>query len=134
AGITEMVTAILSSPSFLYRAIPAGTNAGESRLLTDLELATRLSFFLWNTPPDEELINLAAARRLSDPKVINAQVDRMLADERAGSLVEHFALAWLNLDELDKVEPTDRAFTAAMRTNFETEIRMFLSSILLEER
>lgn len=133
AGVTELVTAILSSPDFLYRAIPAPQTDG-SRLLTDLELATRLSFFLWNTPPDKELVDLAAAGRLSDQAVINAQVDRMLADARANSLVEHFALAWLNLDELEKVEPLDRSFTPAVRANFETEIRMFLSSVMLENR
>lgn len=133
SGITELLVAILSSPDFLYRAIPAPAQ-GESRLLTDLELASRLSFFLWNTPPDKELIDLAAAGRLADPAVMNAQVDRMLKDPRAGSLVENFALAWLNVDELDKVDPLDRSFTPAMRANFETEIRMFLASVLLENR
>src|SRR5690606_27837216 len=134
AGITELVTAVLSSPAFLYRAIPAPDSPGGSRRLTDLELATRLSFFLWNTPPDRQLIDLATANRLSDPATLNAQVDRMLADARANSLVEHFALAWLNLDELESVEPTDRAFTAAMRAHYETEIRLFLASVLLENR
>src|SRR5690606_23696721 len=86
AGITELVTAILSSPDFLYRVIPAAA-PGETRLLTDLELASRLSFFLWNTPPDKELIDLAANKRLSDPAVMDAQVDRMLKDPRASSLV-----------------------------------------------
>jgi len=134
AGVTELVIAVLSSPDFLYRAIPASEKSGESRLLTDLELATRLSFLMWNTGPDKELIDLAAAKRLSDPAVMNAQVDRMFKDSRANALVENFALAWLNLDELDKVEPLDRAYTAAVRTNFETEIRMFLASVLLENR
>jgi len=134
SGVTELVTAILSSPDFLYRAIPASPKPGESRLLTDLELATRLSFLMWNTGPDKELLDLATARRLSDPAVMNAQVDRMLKDPRANSLVEDFALAWLNVDELDNVEPTDRAFTPAVRTNYETEIRMFLASVLLENR
>ena len=133
AGITELVTAILSSPDFLYRVIPAAA-PGETRLLTDLELASRLSFFLWNTPPDKELIDLAANNRLSEPAVMDAQVDRMLKDPRASSLVDNFALSWLNLDELDQVEPLDRAFTPAVRANFETEIRMFLASVLLEDR
>jgi len=132
AGVTEMMVAILSSPDFLYRDIPAPTKAGESRLLSDVELATRLSFFMWNTGPDQELIDLAAARKLSDPKVMQGQVDRMLKDPRANTLVENFALAWLNLDELDKVTPD--GFSAAMRSNYETEIRMFLSSVLLEDR
>lgn len=134
AGITELVTAILSSPDFLYRVIPSPQQPGATRLLTDLELASRLSFFLWNTPPDQALIDLAASRRLSDPAVMDAQVDRMLKDPRAQSLVDNFALAWLNLDELDQVEPTDREFTPALRANFETEIRMFLASVLLEDR
>jgi mono/diheme cytochrome c family protein len=134
AGITELVTATLSSPDFLYRVIPSPTRAGETRLLSGLELATRLSFFLWNTPPDRELIDLAAAGKLSDAAAMNAQVDRMMKDPRASTLVDNFALAWLNLDELDQVEPTDRAFTPALRNNFETEIRMFLSSVLLENR
>jgi hypothetical protein len=132
AGVSELAIAVLSSPDFLYRDIPVSAKAGESRLLTDLELATRLSFFLWNTGPDEQLIQLASAKRLSDPKVMQAEIARMLKDPRANTLVENFALAWLNLDELDKVTP--EGFNAGMRTNYETEIRMFLSSVLLEDR
>lgn len=134
SGVTELVTAVLSSPDFLYRALPTPNQANDSRLLTDLELATRLSFFLWSTVPDQTLLDLAAANKLSQPAVMQAQVARMLKDDRAKSLVENFAMAWLNLDELDKVEPTDPAFNAAMRSNFETEIRLFLGSVLLEDR
>jgi hypothetical protein len=132
--VTELVTAVLSSPDFLYRAIRTSPKSDESRLLSDVELASRLSFFLWSTGPDQQLIDLAAAKRLSDPQVMKSQVDRMLKDPRANALVENFALGWLNLDELDKVEPTDGGFNAAMRANFETEIRLFLSSVLLENR
>ncbi|MEY2854968.1 MAG: hypothetical protein RL030_2100 [Pseudomonadota bacterium] len=134
SGITELVTAVLSSPDFLYRYISTSPTLTASRALNDLELASRLSFFLWSTGPDQELIDLATSKRLSDPVVMNAQVERMLKDPRANTLVENFALAWLNLDELDKVDPTDGGFNAAMRTNFETEIRLFLSSVLLENR
>ncbi len=134
AGVTELVAAVLSSPDFLYRAISTSPKADEARLLNDLELATRLSFFLWSTGPDDELIGVAAAKRLSDPAVMNAQVARMLKDPRANALVENFALGWLNLDELEKVDPSDGGFNAAMRTNFETEIRLFLASVLLENR
>jgi mono/diheme cytochrome c family protein len=134
AGVTELVTAVLSSPDFLYRAIATSPQAGDSRLLTDLELASRLSFFLWGTGPDDQLIKLATGKQLADPAVMKAQVDRMLKDPRANSLIENFALGWLNLDELDKVEPVDNSFNAAMRTNFETEIRLFLASVLLENR
>jgi hypothetical protein len=132
AGISELVVAILSSPDFLYRDIPAPTQAGGSRLLSDIELATRLSFFMWNTGPDQQLIDLAAAKKLSDPKVMKEQIARMLKDPRANTLVENFALAWLNLDELDQVAPD--GFSEAMRSNYETEIRMFLASVLLEDR
>jgi hypothetical protein len=134
SGVTELITAILSSPDFLYRAISTSPTPDQSRELNGLELASRLSFFLWNTGPDEELIQLATHQKLSDPKILDAQVGRMLKDPRAQSLVENFALSWLNLDELKEVEPQDRAFTSEMRTNFETEIRLFLSSVLLENR
>ena len=132
SGVTELVTAVLSSPDFLYRAI--STTPDQSRPLNDIELASRLSFFLWNQGPDEKLIDLATSKRLSDPAVMQAQVERMLKDPRARSLVEDFALSWLNLDELEQVEPLDRAFNSAMRSNFETEIRLFLASVLLENR
>jgi hypothetical protein len=134
SGVTELVTAILSSPDFLYRAISTSPTPDQSRPLTDLELASRLSFFIWNQGPDEQLFGLAARKQLTDPVVMKAQVERMLKDPRAQSLVEDFALEWLNLDELEQVEPQDQAFTSAMRTNFETEIRLFLSSVLLENR
>ncbi|HEU4627936.1 MAG TPA: DUF1592 domain-containing protein [Steroidobacteraceae bacterium] len=132
SGVTELLTAILSSPDFLYRAIR--TTPGQARALNDLELASRLSFFLWSEGPDEQLLDLATQNKLHDPAVMNAQVARMLKDPRAQSLVENFALAWLNLDELEQVEPQDKAFDASMRKNFETEIRMFLASVLLENR
>jgi hypothetical protein len=134
SGVTELVTAVLSSPDFLYRAISTSPNPNDTRKLNDLELASRLSFLLWSEGPDEQLLSLAANKTLSDPKVMNAQVERMLKDPRANSLVENFALSWLNLDELEQVEPLDRAFNASMRSNFETEIRLFLASVLLENR
>lgn len=134
AGVTELVTAILSSPDFLYRAIRTAQEPGEARPLDDLELASRLAFFLWSQGPDDELIALAAEGRLSQPGVLDQQVDRMLADERAQALVENFALGWLNLDELEQVEPQDPSFNAGMRSNFETEIRLFLASVMLENR
>lgn len=135
SGVTELVTAMLSSPDFLYRAIPASTKPNESRLLTDLELASRLSFLMWNTGPDQQLIDLATAKRLSDPAVTQAQVARMLKDPRASALVDNFAQSWLSLD-LDQVEPTDSRpdANAALRANLDTEIRLFLGSVLLDDR
>ena len=102
--------------------------------MSDLELASRLSFFLWSEGPDEQLINLAVKKQLSDPAVMQAQVARMLKDPRAHALVDNFAFSWLNLGTLDQVEPDDKRFTADMRTNFETEARLFLASVLLENR
>jgi hypothetical protein len=132
SGVIELVTAILSSPDFLYRSLRIDTD--QPRVLNDLELASRLSFFLWSQGPDEELLEMAATGQLSDPATIELQVTRMLADPRAQALVENFAMAWLNLDELDAIQPTEQGFSNAMRTNFETEIRLFLSSVLLEQR
>jgi hypothetical protein len=133
-GVTELVTAILSSPDFLYRAISSSPNPGESRVLNDRELAARLSFFIWNEGPDEQLASLAAKNQLADPAVMKAQVERMLKDPRAQSLVENFAFSWLNMATLAQVEPLDPRFNAGMRSNFETEIRMFLTSVLLGNR
>jgi hypothetical protein len=134
SGVTELVTAVLSSPDFLYRAIATSPKADESRLLSDLELASRLSFFLWSTGPDKQLVDLAVNKRLSNPAVMKSQVERMLKDPRANALVENFALGWLHLNDLEKVDPADGGFNAAMRNNFETEIRLFLASVLLENR
>jgi mono/diheme cytochrome c family protein len=134
SGVTELVTAILSSPDFLYRAISTPREPNQARQLNDLELASRLSFFLWSEGPDEQLIDLAANKRLSDPAVVQAQVERMLKDRRAHALVDNFAFSWLNFGTLNQVEPDDKRFTADMRTNFETEARLFLASVLLENR
>jgi cytochrome c5 len=133
-GVTELITAVLSSPDFLYRAISTPTQAGESRPLNDLELASRLSFFLWNQGPDAELLQLANQKQLANPGVLDAQVARMLKDPRAQSLVSDFAFSWLNFGTLGQIEPLDKAFTGEMRTNFETEARLFLSSVLLGNR
>ncbi len=132
SGVIELVTAVLSSPDFLYRAISSSPT--EARKLNDLELASRLSFFIWNEGPDDELAGLAAKNKLSDPAVIKGQVDRMLKDPRAQSLVENFAFSWLNMATLAQVEPVDARFNAQMRQNFETEVRLFIGSVLLGNR
>ena len=134
SGVTELITAILSSPDFLYRAIASPAAPGQSRQLSDLELASRLSFFLWNQGPDEQLLSLANNKQLSDPTVLDAQVVRMLKDRRAQSLVTDFAFSWLNFGTLNQIEPLDKEFTADMRTNFATEARLFLASVLLQNR
>jgi mono/diheme cytochrome c family protein len=138
AGVEQLVAAVLASPDFLYRAItPPPGNENEIFELDDLELASRLSFFLWNQGPDDALLELAADGKLADPSALTAQVRRMLADPRAESLVTGFALRWLNVDELDSVDPDDRLFpefSDALRDDFATEIRLFVESILLENR
>ncbi len=134
SGVTELITAILSSPDFMYRAISSPAVPGQSRALTDLELASRLSFFLWNEGPDQPLLTLAEQNQLSNPKVLDAQVARMLKDPRSESLVTDFAFSWLNFGTLSQVEPLDRAYNAEMTRNFETEARLFLTSVLLQNR
>ncbi|MCP5144556.1 MAG: DUF1592 domain-containing protein [Gammaproteobacteria bacterium] len=131
AGVTELVTAILSSPDFLYRTIRTAPDSGHARELNGLELASRLSFFLWSQGPDEELIKLATAGLLADSKVLEQQVTRMMADDRAQALVENFALAWLNVDELHEIQPQDPTFNDAILQAFDTEIHLFVSSVLL---
>jgi hypothetical protein len=138
-GIEQMVTAVLASPDFLYRAIkPRGGTAREgAERLTDLELASRLSFFLWGSVPDDELLGLATQGKLGEPSVLETQIDRMLADPRAETLVTDFAMRWLNVDDLDAVDPNERMFpefSEELRRDFSTEIRLFLESVLLEDK
>jgi hypothetical protein len=139
AGIKQLVTAVLASPDFLYRTIlPAATPTATSlHALTDLELASRLSFFLWSQGPDDELIRLASSGQLHDAKVMGAQVRRLLADPRAITLVSGFALKWLNLDELEQVIPDPKlfpTFTPALRDDFSQEVQLFIKSVMLEDQ
>src|SRR5690606_985899 len=122
----------------LDRFIAPPADASTDRYaLRDFELATRLAFFLWSQGPDDELLQLAAGGELSRPEVLDAQVTRMLGDPRAEVLVRDFALRWLNVDDLDAVQP-DRAifpeFTGALKEDFADEIELFLGSVLLEDR
>jgi mono/diheme cytochrome c family protein len=138
-GITEVVAAVLASPDFLFRSIqtPKGVSKNTEFPLSDLELASRLSFFLWNTGPDAELLKLAEAHQLTKPGALDAQVKRMMADPKAESLVTGFAMKWLNLNSLDLVQPDPKifnGFNATLRKDFMTEAEMFLSSILLENK
>jgi mono/diheme cytochrome c family protein len=139
AGIEQMLTAVLASPDFLYRAIVPPSNVGEDpfHALNDLELASRLSFFLWSQGPDSELLELAATGDLQRDAVLASQVTRMLADPRADALVSGFALGWLNVDDLESVDPDDRLFpdfSEQLREDFATEIELFLRSVLLENQ
>ena len=142
-GIEQIVAAVLVSPQFLYRtirgSIPAtrGATPDTEFALTDLELASRLSFFLWNTGPDEELLTLASVNGLTRPGVMEKQVRRMLADPKASSLVTSFAMKWLNLTTLDQVVPDPKLFPAfdeQLRRDFSTEVEAFIGSLFSEDR
>ncbi len=138
-GVEQMVAAVLASPDFLFRAIrtPASAADGKAFLLSDLELASRLSFFLWSQGPDEALLEAAAAGRLRDPQSLRAQALRMLRDRRASSLVRNFALKSLDLDKLGEVVPDPNLFPTfndSLRRNMAAEVESFVASILLEDR
>jgi mono/diheme cytochrome c family protein len=137
-GIRDALSAILASPHFLYRA-EMGDAAGGVRTLNDLELASRLSFFLWSSLPDDELLTLATESRLGRPDVLAAQVSRMLADPRARSLSEDFAFQWLNIAKLDEITPDRAQFPHASglldpRAMFKEELRLFIDSVLRSDR
>ncbi len=138
-GIERLIAAVLVSPDFLYRTIRATQAAGAAAAapLDDYDLATRLSFFLWNAGPDEELFALAASRTLSTPAVLDAQVTRMLADPKASSLVTNFAMKWLGLDGLDGIRPDEQIFAGfndQLRRDLITEAEAFVHGVLLENR
>jgi hypothetical protein len=101
AALQETLAVVLASPAFLYRAEPA---AGERRKLTDVELATRLSYFLWGAPPDRTLLDLARRGELSQPAVLAAQTNRLLDDQRSAGFVSPFVDQWLGMDRLDFFE------------------------------
>ena len=134
-GVRTAVQAVLASPYFIFRfeKVPAGAAEGTDYRISDVELASRLSFFLWGSIPDDRLIQLAASKQLSQKAVLNAEVKRMLADPRAEALAPRFAAQWLRLQDLEKVRPDafffpdyDQQLADAMRE--ETE-RFFLDIV-----
>ena len=138
-GVQSGLMAMLSSPKFLYRAEvpPASAKPGTIYQISDLALASRLSFFLWSQGPDQQLIDLASQHKLSDPKVLNAQVTRMLSDPRAEALVKNFAFQWLGLDGLDSVKPDSKIFPnfdEKLREAFLKEMDLFLGSVVLDNK
>jgi mono/diheme cytochrome c family protein len=138
-GIEAALQRILADPQFIYRGErePAGLLAGRPYRLTDLELASRLSFFLWSSIPDDQLIDLAAAGRLRDGAVLEQQVRRMLADARSAALIENFTGQWLNVRGLKAVEPAVNLFPDFddnLRDAFQREVELFFASIVQEDR
>ncbi len=136
-GIRESLSAILSSPHFLYRAEAAVDES--SRELDDLELASRMAFFLWSSLPDDELLRVATSGELSKPDVLRAQVRRMIRDDRGISLTRDFAFQWLNVARLDTIVPARGQFAHASgvydpRAAFRKELELFIDSILRDDR
>jgi len=138
-GIQTAIMAILSSPKFLYRLQepPPGAKPGDVYALSDLELATRLSFFLWSRGPDDELLAVAAAGKLHEPATLDQQVERMLKDPKAQTLVTNFATQWLDLDRLGDVDPDPALFPTFdedLRRAYRTELELFVGDLLRNDR
>ncbi|HTY50612.1 MAG TPA: DUF1592 domain-containing protein [Steroidobacteraceae bacterium] len=156
-GIRRALTAMLASPEFLYRAettpsaVADATAAAPPGLrpvvdktagapgvyrLGDDELASRLSFFLWAAPPDEQLLKLAAANQLHEPAVLHAQVERMLADPQATTLASNFAFQWLDVERLDEIKPDATLFpyVSDPRPDFRQELKLFIDSVFRENQ
>ena len=139
AGIERALGAVLINPEFLFRVEldPDGVKPGEAYRISDLELASRLSFFLWSSIPDDELLDLAAAGRLGEPDVLDGQIRRMLADERSHALVENFAGQWLQLRKLRNAVPDSATYTAFdenLRDAMWRETELFLAHELRADR
>jgi hypothetical protein len=138
-GIETALSAVLVNPHFLLRAEkdPEGLQARSAYQLSDIELASRLSFFLWSSIPDEELLTAAERGQLSDPAVLNSQVQRMLRDERSQSLVSNFAAQWLYLRNLDSFQPDRRLFPNFddnLRHALRRETELLFESVLKNDR
>ena len=138
-GVRTALQAILASPSFIFRLerAPAETVQGESYAISDLDLATRLSFFLWATTPDDELLDLAAEGQLSGPGVLDAQVRRMLADPRAEALSTRFAAQWLRLQDAEDNQPEPYLypdFTGQLREDMVRETELLFEHLVREDR
>jgi mono/diheme cytochrome c family protein len=134
-GIVAALDAVLVSPNFIYRIEhDRPTEAGRTAVpVTDYEMASRLSYFLWSTMPDEELMRLAADNRLCQPAVLEAQVRRMLQNEKAGALVENFAGQWLQFRNIDVVRPDGERypdFDASLRYSMRRETELFVENIV----
>lgn len=138
-GVRTAIQAILANPEFVIRfeRVPAGVAPGRNYRISDLELASRLSFFLWSSPPDDQLISLAAENKLRDPVTLEKQVKRMLGDPRSEALTDNFAVEWLHLQNLKGVNPDlflfpnfDRTLTDSMRR----ETQLLFDNVMREDR
>jgi hypothetical protein len=136
SGIQLALRRLLASPTFVFRA-ESDPQKGDAARISDIELASRLSFFLWSSIPDDTLLDLASRNRLHEPAVLEAQLRRMLADSRSDAMAENFAGQWLHLRNLDGINPnTDEFpdFDNDLRLAFQKEAELFFSSIMREDR
>ena len=139
SGIRMAVQAILASPKFLFRleAAPATVRPGQNYRITEMDLASRLSFFLWGTGPDTELLKVAGQGTLRAPVVLAAQVKRMLADPKSEALSTRFASQWFRLQDLDKIHPDALLFPYydfKLAEALKRETELFFDSIVREDR
>ncbi|MEP6715129.1 MAG: DUF1592 domain-containing protein [Terriglobia bacterium] len=139
AGIQEAIQGLLVSPDFIFRveADRKATGAAKAYRISDIELASRLSFFIWSSVPDDQLIDLAAAGKLSTPAVLSQQVHRMLDDPKSRALTNNFAGQWLYIRGLATVRPDPVVFPEwdeSLRASFRAETELFFESILRENR
>jgi len=139
AGIEQGLERILVSPQFLFRIErdPANVAPNSVYRLSDVELASRLSFFLWSSIPDDQLLDLAIKGRLKDPAVLAQQVKRMLADPRSATLASNFGAQWLYLRDIDAKNPSPRVFPGfdlSLIPDFHRETELFLESVLRDDR
>jgi hypothetical protein len=140
AGVRAAVARTLVSPWFLFRteSDSADVPAGSNHAITDLELASRLSFFLWSSIPDDELLGLAEQGKLKDPTVLRGQVDRMLSDPRSDALVDNFVGQWLHLRNLETLVRPDLLlfpdFDDNLRTAFRQETELLFANVLRQDR
>jgi mono/diheme cytochrome c family protein len=135
-GVQYALARILSDPRFVYRFEhePEAIKVGDSYAINGHELASRLSFFLWSSIPDDELLRAAGAGELGQPKKLGQQIDRMLADPRADALVQNFAEQWLGLRQLATINPTSTDYDGILRESMIRETELLFSSILREDR
>ncbi|MEE2637311.1 MAG: DUF1592 domain-containing protein [Acidobacteriota bacterium] len=138
-GVEMALSGLLVSPSFLFRApsTPEGVEPGSVYPLTDIDLASRLSFFLWSSLPDDELLRLAEEERLSDPAMLRAQILRMMTDRRSEALVENFGGQWLHLRNVADWVPDPQRFKhfdESIRRRFQRETELFLRHLIREDR
>jgi hypothetical protein len=138
-GIQLALEAVLVSPEFLFRIErdPNPTDPEATHRISDVELASRLSYFLWSSMPDDELLSLAEANKLHEPAVLDAQLKRMMTDKKAGAFADNFAGQWLEVRNLDEISPDPKKFAAwgpELKEDFRTETRLFFQYVLSENR